>query len=85
MLLGAWSFRKDSTAVLNDPASALTALAIDLFRSLLDQVRELNGWIATLDHRIVQFCRASLVSARPGQGLTQSSRPPKGLVGAAEV
>jgi transposase len=47
-------------------------LAAELFRDLLEQVRVLEGRIATLDHRIVQICRASDVCRRlaalPGVG-----------------
>ncbi len=47
-------------------------MAAELFRDLLEQVRVLEGRIATLDHRIVQICRASDVCRRlaalPGVG-----------------
>jgi transposase len=70
---GAWRLRKEATAVLDEPAaSGLTALAVELFRGLLDQLRELEGRIATLDRRIVQVCRESEVCRRlaalPGVG-----------------
>jgi transposase len=69
---GAWRLRSDVVAVLDDPASGLTALAAELFRGLLDQLRELEHRIATLDRRIVQLCRASEVCRRlatlPGVG-----------------
>jgi transposase len=48
---GAWRLRPDVTTVLDDPASELTALAAELFRGLLDQLRGLEVRIATLDHR----------------------------------
>jgi transposase len=69
---GAWRLRSDVVAVLDDPASGLTALAAELFRGLLDQLRELEHRIATLDRHIVQLCRASEVCRRlatlPGVG-----------------
>ena len=69
---GAWRLRTDVVAVLDDPASELTALAAELFRGLLDQLRGLEVRIATLDHRIVQLCRASemcrRLAALPGVG-----------------
>jgi transposase len=69
---GAWRLRSDVVAVLDDPASELTALAAELFRGLLDQLRGLEVRIATLDRHIVQLCRASEVCRRlaalPGVG-----------------
>ena len=69
---GAWRFRKDAAAVFDDPAAELTAMAAELFRGLLGQLRELEDRIATLDHRIVQLCRESEVCRRlaalPGVG-----------------
>jgi transposase len=69
---GAWRFRKEAAAVLDDPASELTVLAVELFRGLLDQLRELEERITTLDRRIVQICRASelcrRLAALPGVG-----------------
>jgi transposase len=69
---GAWRLRSDVVAVLDDPASELTALAAELFRGLLQQLRELEHRIATLDRHIVQLCRASEVCRRlaalPGVG-----------------
>jgi transposase len=70
---GAWRFRREAVGALDDPSSRLTALAAELFRDLLEQVRVLGGRrIATLDHRIVQICRASDVCRRlaalPGVG-----------------
>jgi transposase len=69
---GAWRLRPEVATALDDPASELTALAAELFRGLLDQLRELEHRIATLDRRIVQLCRASEVCRRlaalPGVG-----------------
>jgi transposase len=69
---GAWRFRKAAAAVVDDPALELTALAAELFRGLLDQLRDLEHRIATLDRRIVQLCRQSEVCRRlatlPGVG-----------------
>ena len=69
---GTWRFRKEIGQVLDDPAGELTALAVELFRGMLDQLRELEGRIATLDRRIVQICRESEVCRRlaalPGVG-----------------
>ncbi len=69
---GAWRLREEATAVLDDPASELTALAAELFRGLLGQLRELEHRIATLGRRIVQICRASepcrRLAALPGVG-----------------
>jgi transposase len=69
---GAWRFRKGVTAALDDPSSGLTDLAVELFRSLLDQVRALEERIAALDRRIVQLGRESEVCRRlaalPGVG-----------------
>jgi transposase len=69
---GAWRFRKEAVVILDEPTSELTALAAELFRGLLDQLRELEGRIATLDRRIVQVCRESEVCRRlaalPGVG-----------------
>jgi transposase len=69
---GAWRFRREAAAVLDEPTPELTALALELFRGLLDQLRELEGRIADLDHRIVQICRESEVRRRlaalPGVG-----------------
>ncbi len=69
---GAWRFRKDATLALDDPSSDLTALAVELFRGLLDQLRELEERIATLDRKIVRLGRASEVCRRlaalPGVG-----------------
>jgi transposase len=61
---GRWRFRKETGQVLDDPAGELTTLALELFRGLLDQLRELEGRIATLGRRIVQLCRASEVCRR---------------------
>jgi transposase len=69
---GAWRLRGEATAVLDDPASGLTTLGVELFRGLLDQLRELEGRIAALDRRIVRICRASelcrRLAALPGVG-----------------
>ena len=69
---GAWRLRPEVATALDDPASELTALAAELFRGLLDQLRELEHRIATLDRRIVQLCRASEACRRlatlPGVG-----------------
>jgi transposase len=69
---GAWRFRRAAVGALDDPSSGLTALAAELFRGLLDQLRELEHRIATLDRRIVQLCRASEACRRlatlPGVG-----------------
>jgi transposase len=69
---GAWRFREEAVAVLDEPTSELTALAVELFRGLLDQLRELEDRIAALDRRIVRLCRNSEVCRRlaalPGVG-----------------
>ena len=69
---GTWRFRKEISQVLDDPAGELTTLAVELFRGLLDELRELEGRIATLDPRTVQLCRASeacrRLAALPGVG-----------------
>jgi transposase len=69
---GAWRLRPGVVTILDDPASELTTLAAELFRGLLDQLRGLEARIATLDHRIVQLCRASetcrRLAALPGVG-----------------
>jgi transposase len=69
---GTWRFSKGISQVLDDPAGELTTLAVELFRGLLDELRELEGRIATLDRRIVQLCRASeacrRLAALPGVG-----------------
>jgi transposase len=61
---GAWRFRKEVAAVLDDPSSGLTGLALELLRDLLEQLRELEGRIAALDRRIVQICRESELCRR---------------------
>ena len=69
---GAWRFRREVAAVLDAPSSELTALATELFRSRLDQLRELEARLATLDRRLVALCRGSEVCRRlaalPGVG-----------------
>ena len=69
---GAWRFRREAAAVLDEPAPELTTLALELFRGLLDQLRELESRIAALDRRIVRICRESEVCRRlaalPGVG-----------------
>jgi transposase len=69
---GAWRFRREAVGALDDPSSGLTALAAELFRGLLDQLRELEDRIAALDRRIVRLCRNSEVCRRlaalPGVG-----------------
>jgi transposase len=69
---GAWRFRREVAAVLDEPSPELTALAAELFRSLLDQLRELEARLATLDRQLVALCRQSEVCRRlaalPGVG-----------------
>jgi transposase len=76
---GAWRLRPGVVSVLDDPASELTTLAAELFRGLLDQLRGLEARIATLDHRIVQLCRASetcrRLAALPRASARSSPRP----------
>jgi transposase len=67
---GAWRFRRDAAAALDAPE--LTALAAELFRNLLDQLRELEARLAALDRRLVALCRQSeacrRLAALPGVG-----------------
>jgi transposase len=69
---GAWRFRREAVGALDDPSSGLTALAAELFRGLLDQLRALEDRIGALDRRIVRLCRNSEVCRRlaalPGVG-----------------
>ncbi len=62
---GAWRFRRDVAAVLDEPSPELTPLAIGLFRDLLDQLRELEARLAALDRQLVALCRQSEACRRP--------------------
>jgi transposase len=69
---GAWRFRREVAAILDEPSAALTPLAAELFCHLLDQLRELEARLATLDRQLVALCRQSEVCRRlaalPGVG-----------------
>jgi transposase len=69
---GPTRFRQEVTIVLDDPSAELTPLVIELFHSLVDQLRALEDRLASLDRRVVALCRQNELSRRlaalPGVG-----------------
>lgn len=65
-------FRQEVIIALDDPAAGLTPFAIELFHSLVDQLRALEDRLAKLDRRIVAVCRQNDLCRRlaelPGVG-----------------
>ena len=69
---GPTRFRQEVTIALDDPSAELTPLVIELFHSLVDQLRALEDRLASLDRRVVALCRQNELSRRlaalPGVG-----------------
>ena len=59
---GPTRFRQEVTIALDDPSAELTPLVIELFHSLVDQLRALEDRLASLDRRVVALCRQNELS-----------------------
>jgi transposase len=57
-------FRQAGITALDEPSAELTPLVIELFHSLVDQLRALEDRLTTLDRRIVALCRQSELCRR---------------------